>query len=64
MDWKTRAEREAAAIIAEACPNETFTHYDRLLSLVAIGWLQGSIFGNHEMLSSMSDTFEELRGEL
>ena len=63
-DWKARAEREAAAIIAEAMPNTSLENYPTLVSLVAIGWLQGAVFGNHETLERLDDAFSELQAAL
>ena len=63
-DWKARAEREAAAIIAEALPNQRLDGYPTLLALVAIGWLQGCSVGSHESLGRLEDVFEQMRSAL
>lgn len=64
MDWKARAEREAAAIIAQAYPNTSLPGYDWTVALVAIGWLQGYDYGAHETLRATEEAFEELRAAL
>lgn len=64
MDWKARAEREAAAIIAEALPNASFENYARMVDLVAIGWLQGCIYGTHATLSDYENAYAGLREAL
>lgn len=61
-DWKARAEREAAAIIAEAYPQTG--NYDLLVKLVAIGWLQGANYADHVTLDRMDAAFHELRASL
>lgn len=69
-DWKARAEREAAAIIAEAqtgsavWPDGSVVSYANLVSLVALGWLQGANYGDHARLSLIEDAFDELRASL
>jgi hypothetical protein len=64
-DWKARAEREAAAIIAEALPNTDLGNiYPMLVSVAAIAWLQGADFGSHVTLGHLEDTFDELRAAL
>lgn len=63
-DWQARAEREAAAIIARAVPNSSLENYQTLLSLVAIGWLQGVNVGTHETLHDAEDAFDALRAAL
>lgn len=63
-DWKARAEREAAAIIAEALPNGILNEYPTIVSLVAIGWIQGASFGAHMALEQVDDAFDELRASL
>jgi hypothetical protein len=62
QDWKARAEREAAAIIAE-CGAYKFEQTN-LLALVAIGWLQGANYADHRALSAIEDAFDELRASL
>lgn len=63
-DYRARAEREAAAIIAAALPNTALETYDTIVRLVAIGWLQGAIYGNHEALARLEGTFEAVRASL
>jgi hypothetical protein len=61
-DWQARAEREAAAILAQAYP--TMREYGSLLHLVAIGWLQGVNYGSHVTLSHAEAAFDRLRADL
>lgn len=63
-EWRHRAEREAAAIIAEAIPNTSLGNYSTVVTLVAIGWMQGCNFGHHETLTIMEETFDQMRAEL
>jgi hypothetical protein len=63
-DWKARARREAAAIIAEALPNTTTRDYETLVTLIGIGWLQGVNVGSHEALGLVEESFEEMRAAL
>lgn len=73
-DWKARAEREAAAIIAEGVPSRPLADrlnnvplavtYQDLVSLVALGWLQGANYGDHARLTLIEDAFDELRASL
>lgn len=65
-DWKARAEREAAAIIAEASGSGSVTGYEypRLVELLAVAWLQGNIAGSHETLSEAEQAFDRLRTAL
>lgn len=72
-DWKARAEREAAAILDEsgywfvpggvrnAAERET---RGRLIVLLAVAWLQGTIYGSHETLAQAEQGFEQLRDAL
>lgn len=63
-DWKSRAEREAAAIIAEALPNTSLEGYERIVALVAIGWMQGVNYGSHVTLEKAEEAFERLQASL
>jgi hypothetical protein len=63
-DWKARAEREAAAIIAEAMPNTAMQGYETTVALIAIGWLQGASFGCHSALGHVDAAFARLRESL
>ena len=54
--WKARAEREAAAIIAEA-GHPHITNYRTVQTLVAAGWLQGASFGAHDALAHIEQAF-------
>ncbi len=62
QDWKARAEREAAAILAET----GYYTFDRtnMISLLAIAWLQGANYSDHRTLSAIEDAFDELRASL
>jgi len=63
--WKARAEREAAAILDEIGAGyvQAFNR-DTLLGLLAIAWMQGTIFGSHETLSQAEQAFDRLRESL
>lgn len=63
-DWKARAEREAAAILAESYRLGSFVSYERLTDLLALAWLQGNIAGTHETLAAHEQAFDELRTAL
>jgi hypothetical protein len=62
--WKARAEREAAAIIAQATPHMVIGHYPGIVELVAVGWLQGASFGAHDTLAHVDEAFERMRAAL
>jgi hypothetical protein len=64
QDWLGRARREAAAIVANAMPGYRREDYDVVVSLVAIGWLQGTIFASHESLERSEQAFARLRADL
>ena len=61
-DWKARAEREAAAILAESAPFGD--DYQRVLSLVALAWVNGRITGIHAALYGSEAAAESLREAL
>jgi hypothetical protein len=63
-DWKHRAEREAAAIIAQALPNVAIQDYGRMVDLVAIGWLQGVSYGTHATMEDAERAFDRLKHDL
>jgi hypothetical protein len=65
-DWKGRAEREAAAILAETDfgPGSGASTYPTIVTLVAIGWLQGANYADHHRLAAVEDAFDELRAAL
>jgi len=64
-DWKARAEREAAVIVEEArAASLVPLNYGQIVSLVAIGWLQGNIAGTHETLASAEQAFNRLKAAL
>jgi len=67
IDWQARARREAAVIVTNAVPlvhASAPAQYDRLVSLVAIGWLQGVNYGSHETLAAAEEAFDRARAEL
>ena len=61
VDWKARAECEAAALIYGSLGSEMPRNRDVLLAVVATAWLQGNIFGTHKTLADHEQAFEELR---
>ena len=65
-DWKARAEREAAAILAGAnfAPVVGYATYERVLNLVALGWMQGATFASHLDLSALEQGADEVRAAL
>lgn len=63
-DWKARAEREAAAILAEYPFVTGMLSYDNLVSLLALAWMQGVNLGSHETLARVEEGFEEMRATL
>ena len=63
-EWRSRASREAAAIIAGAYPNTSVENYPAMIDLVAIGWLQGVSYGTHETMRDAEAAFDRLREDL
>lgn len=66
-DWQGRARREAAAILDESgvvWQGVGITSRDELLGMLAIAWLQGTIYGSHRTLSSAERAFDRLRDAL
>lgn len=50
--FRERANRAAAAIVAEN-HNGTVFSYDRLIHMVALGWLQGAEDGRRDALAHL-----------
>ena len=65
-DWKSRAEREAAAILNGANPYERpgYITYSRVVDLVALGWLHGAIFASHQDLSALEEGADDVKAAL
>ena len=65
-DWKARAEREAAAIIAGDEGDLILTAHARavLVRLLAVAWLQGVNLGCHETLAEAEQAFDRLKASL
>ena len=65
VDWKARAEREAAALLDGLYkrPGATLSHAE-LVSVVAASWLQGFNLGAHATLAQAEDAFDRLRALL
>ena len=66
-DWKARAEREAAALIAGWY--ESHTGYltignSNLVDVVAMAWLQGAIFATHLDLQALEMGVDDLKAAL
>ena len=63
-DWKSRAEREAAAILdgwqRDNAGQGTLSHA-RLVNLIAGAWMQGAIFASHLDLSALEIGVDDLR---
>lgn len=65
IDWKARAEREAAAILDETMrPGSMPLSRDTLVSLLAVAWMQGTIYGSHETLAEAERGYTRLRAAL
>ena len=62
-EWRHRAEREAAAILAESVA--VFSgDYQLIVTLMAMAWMQGTIYGSHETLALAEQAVDSLRVEL
>jgi hypothetical protein len=61
-DWRGRARREAAAMLA-GMEVVTLGH-DRLISMLAVAWLQGVNYGSHDTLAHAEAAFDRLRESL
>ena len=61
--WKARAEREAAAILDGYGLVAAFNR-DTLIGLLAVAWLQGTIYGSHETLAHAEQAFDRIRETL
>ena len=65
VDWKARAEREAAAILDEQGVYVTApASRNTLVSLLGIAWLQGMNYGSHAILTDAERAFERMRDDL
>ena len=62
-DWKARAEREAAAILAQA-PDLDMLAWQRLVDVCALAWLQGAIFASHLDLQALEMGADDLKAAL
>lgn len=63
-EWRHRAYAEVQAILsADGIPHRT-VHFDDLVSLMAIAWLQGVNLGSHETLVEAERAFERVREDL
>lgn len=62
-DWAARARREAAAIITGAGPNPPFS-YERVVELVALGYMHGTVDATHERLYGAEKGAQSLREAL
>ena len=65
-DWKARAEREAAALIAgymlDRLPG-SWTHQS-VQDVAALAWLQGAIFATHLDLQALEMGVDDLKAAL
>jgi hypothetical protein len=64
LDWKARAEREAAALLDEMDIDQAAVTRDMLVALLAIAWVQGVNLGSHETLALVETSFDRMRAEL
>ena len=60
----SRPASNARSLYDEAMPNARLSNYNTMVTLVALGWLQGANYGDHERLSLVEDAFDELRAAL
>lgn len=63
IDWQARARREAAAML-DGYGLVTAFNRDTLIGLLAVAWLQGTIYGSHETLSLAEQAFDTMRETL
>lgn len=63
-DWKSRAEREAAAILDGADARPGYLTYARVVDLIALAWLQGAIFASHIDLEALEMGVDDLKAAL
>jgi hypothetical protein len=64
IDWKARAEREAASLLDAASGGMIPSRRDTLLDLLACAWMQGAILGSHESLAGLEVSFEQMQARL
>lgn len=66
VDWKARAEREAAAILDGFYRDHggNILSHSQLVNLVAIAWLQGAIVATHADLADFEQGFDRMRAAL
>jgi hypothetical protein len=65
VDWKARAEREAAAVLDGPVASGWIPQTrESLIGLLAVAWIQGVSLGMHEALGSVDRAFEATRAEL
>jgi len=62
-DWQARARREAAAML-DGYGLVTAFNRDTLIGLLAVAWLQGTIYGSHETLAHAEQAFDRMRESL
>ena len=63
-DWKSRAEREAAAIL-DRLPVTAFPpSYQSMIDVAAMAWLQGAIFATHLDLQALEMGADDLKAAL
>jgi hypothetical protein len=63
-DWKARAEREAAALIASATGTYPEYTYSQVLALCAVAFMQGASLGYHETLADVEQGYKRMRATL
>ena len=64
-DLQGRARREAAAVLSGAqCVRNGFYSYDDLVTLCALTWIQGAIYGLHDALADTEDALDALKASL
>ena len=60
-DWKARAEREAAAILAGMRYGRMDEDYEDALTAASLAWLQGAIFASHMDLQALEEGVDAVR---
>ena len=63
-DWKARAEREAAALLAAMDVPTASIAYESFVNLAAMAWLQGAIFATHLDLQALEMGADDLKAAL
>ena len=63
-EWRTRANEEAVAILAQTGADMSLDDYANIRSYMAVAWLQGVNYGSHLTLSQAERAFRQLQEDL